>query len=263
MAATVGVLLALAAAGTASAQDTIRIGSEGAYPPWNLTRPDGTLGGFEIDLANALCQHMNARCEFVAQDWDGMIPALISGRYDAIMAGMTITDERRERIAFSNPYATTPAWFVARQDSPLQQARTAEEVFAALAGKTVGVQTATIHNQFLQQQVPGATLRVYETQEQLNLDLAAGRIDAGLADSTAWDPFLASADGAGFRHFGPSFTGRDFPIFGEGIGIGLRQGDTALRERFNQALCEMQRDGSLAALATQWFGYDTSLPCPG
>lgn len=259
----IGAAALTIAAGTASAEDVIRIGTEGAYPPFNFTSPDGELVGFEIDLANALCERMGATCEFVAQDWDGIIPALLQGRYDAIMAGMSINDERRERINFSNGYATTPAHFVAPDDSPFQELETVEAVIAALDGVPIGVQVATIHQGFLEQEIGGADLRTYDTQELLTLDLAAGRIDAALADSSAWGDFLGSDDGASFSQFGPGLTGAQFPIFGEGMGIGLRKDDEELRARFNSALCEMAEDGSLAALTVDWFGFDASLPCPG
>ncbi len=251
----------LASAGMAVAQDVIRIGTEGAYPPWNMTLPDGQLAGFEIDLANALCERVGARCEFVTQDWDGMIPALLGGRYDAIMAGMSITDERRQRMSFTSPYIVTPIWFLAANNSPLRRAETLADLIAGLNGRVIGVQTATTHQRFVEQEIPGARLRAYDTQEQLNLDMSAGRIDVGLADSMGWSSFLQSPEGQHFSQIGPSMSGREFPIFGEGVGIGLRQRDTALRERLETALCAMQREGALAALSMQWFGIDGSVPC--
>jgi len=258
------VALALAAGGAAAQTDgVLRIGTEGAYPPWNFTSPSGELIGFEIDLGNALCERLDVRCEWVAQDWDGMIPALLQGRYDAIMAGMSINDERRQRIAFTHGYATTPAHFVAHVDSPYRELETVEEVIAALdEGAPVSAQVATIHHAFLEQHVPGADLRTYETQERLNLDLAAGRVEVGLADSSGWDDFLGSEEGQSFGNFGPGLTGADFAIFGEGVGIGVRPDDTELLARLNAALCEMAEDGSLAALTEEWFGFDASMPCP-
>ena len=253
--ALVGAAALTLSAGAASAQDVIRIGTEGAYPPWNFTSPDGELVGFEVDLANALCERLDATCEFVAQDWDGIIPALLQGRYDAIMAGMSITDERREQINFSNGYATTPAHFIAANDSELQNLETIEEVIAALEGAPIGAQVATIHQGFVEQHMPDADLRTYDTQELLNLDLLAGRVDAGLADSSAWQDFLESDEGSGL-------TGADYAIFGEGIGVGLRKEDEELMARMNGALCDMANDGSLAALTEEWFGFDASLPCP-
>ncbi|MCB9948373.1 MAG: transporter substrate-binding domain-containing protein [Rhodospirillaceae bacterium] len=258
-----GAAAVVLAAASAHAQiDSIKLGTEGAYPPYNYYDASGQLIGFEIDLGNELCRRMEVECEWVAQDWDGIIPALLNGRYDAIIAGMSRTDERREQIAFSNAYTVTPAWFVASAESDLAGLETLEETMAALEGKTIGVQTATIHENFLREELgDGVDIRVYDTQDNLNLDLVAGRLDAGLADATSWQAFLDTEDGAGFAHFGPGLTGADFPVFGEGVGVGLRQGDTELMAMFNDAICSMIEDGTLAAMTTEWFGVDTSTPC--
>ena len=260
---TAGIALTALAAGTAAAQDVVRIGTEGAYAPWNFTDASGELVGFEIDLAIALCERMDVTCEFVAQDWDGIIPALLQGRYDAIMAGMSRTDERRERIAFSYGYADTGASFIVADDSELAGVEDIETIIEALNdGDVVGVQVGTIHQNFIEQEIPNADLRFYDTQEQLNLDVAAGRVDAGLADVPAWLEFLETEDGTGFQQIGPTLTGALYPVFGEGVGIGLRQDDAELTAAFNEALCSMAADGSLSELAVEWFGYDTSMPCP-
>lgn len=258
----------------AKAQDwsTIRIATEGAYAPWNFTTPSGELAGFDVELAADLCARMEAECEIVAQAWDGIIPALQAGRYDAIMAGMSITDERREVIAFSRPYATTPAIFVVPKDSPIAEAGlfegridmtelSAEEeaAIAALneqvAGLVVGVQTATIHENFLREYLDDITIQAYDTQENLELDLEAGRIDTALADQSAWQPFLESAQGADFAQVGPVFARG---IFGEGVGVGLRKEDAALLEKFDAAIAAAIEDGTITELTTKWFGFDSS-----
>lgn len=255
-----GAAIALAAAGAAQAQETIRIGTEGAYPPYNYTDSDGNLVGFEIDLGNAMCERMGVECEWVAQDWDGIIPALLNERYDLIMAGMSITEERKERIAFSNGYVTTPAYFVGAEDAEWASAETLEEVQSMLDGKSVGVQTATIHANFVDQYLGDAVdVRLYDTQENMELDLSSGRIDAALADFSAWEPFLESDAGADFATFGPRLTGEDYPLFGEGVGVGLRQEDTELRERINAALAELKEDGTMKALSEEHFGYDITM----
>src|SRR3546814_10039850 len=138
--------------------------------------------------------------------WDGIIPALLNGRYDVIMAGMSITDERRQQIDFTQGYVTTPAWFVAPKDSELQQAETIDQVREALSGKVVGVQVSTIHQNFLQDEIPDAELKLYATQDQVNLDLADGRVDEGLDDSPRWPPSRYSEDGTGFAESAPSLT---------------------------------------------------------
>jgi octopine/nopaline transport system substrate-binding protein len=246
------------AAGTASAE-TLRVGTEGAYPPYNATDASGKLVGFEIDLANELCKRTQMTCEIIQQDWDGMIPALMNKRYDAIMAGMSVTEERLKQIAFSKPYSTTPAWFVSAKDGVLKDAKTLADIQAALKGKSVGVQRSTIHQNFLDAKVPGAEVKLYDTQDDLNLDLQNGRIDAGLADSLGWKDFLASAPGKGYDHFGPGLTGKDDPIFGLGVGIGLRKEDTALKAKLDKALDEVNADGTMTKLSMQWFGIDTSI----
>ena len=254
--------VALAAVQANAQIDSIKLGTEGAYPPYNYYDASGELIGFEIDFGNELCRRMEVECEWVAQDWDGIIPALLNGRYDAIIAGMSRTDERREQIAFSNGYTTTPAWFVAGADSEFAGLETYEETAAALEGKTVGVQTATIHFNFLEQEMGDSVdIRLYDTQDNLNLDLVAGRVDAALADATSWTAFLETEDGAGFAQFGPGLTGVDFAVFGEGVGIGLRQDDAELMAMFNEAICSMVEDGTLEAMAVEWFGFDTSMPC--
>ncbi|MFE0758102.1 transporter substrate-binding domain-containing protein [Inquilinus sp. NPDC058860] len=246
------------AAGTASAE-TLRVGTEGAYPPYNATDASGKLVGFEIDLANELCKRAQMTCEIIQQDWDGMIPALMNKRYDAIMAGMSVTEERLKQIAFSKPYSNTPAWFVGAKDGLLKDAKTLDDIKAALKGKAVGVQRSTIHQNFLEQKIPGVDVRLYDTQDDLNLDLQNGRIDAGLADSLGWKDFLASDAGKGYDHFGPGLTGKDDPIFGTGVGIGLRKEDAALKAKLDKALDEVNADGTLTKLSVQWFGFDTSI----
>ena len=254
-----GAALALSVT-AANAQDTIRIGTEGAYPPWNYTEANGELAGFEIDLANAMCEKMGATCEFVAQDWDGIIPALMNGRYDAIMAGMSITEERRQQINFSSGYVTDPAYFLAPKSSSLQDAETLEQLQAAIDGKIVGVQGSTIHQNFVDEYLGDSVeLRLYDTQENMELDLSAGRVDAALADYAAWRAFMEKADGASFDIFGPKLSGSDYPVFGEGVGVGLRKEDEELLEKINTALAALKEDGTITVLSNQYFGYDITM----
>jgi len=257
-----------------AAQDwsTIRVASEGAYAPWNFTNAQGELDGFEIELMRDLCARMDAECELVAQAWDGMIPALLGGRYDAIMAGMSITEERREVIAFSRPYATTPAIFVAPVDSALAAADLPEtrvdlaevsaeeqalidELRGLVDGLTVGVQTATIHENFLRESMGDITIRTYDTQENLDLDLQAGRIDVALADQSGWQPLLEGEAGDDFTRVGPGFSGG---VFGEGVGVGLRHEDEALKAKFDAAIQSALEDGTVSELAIKWFGFDSA-----
>lgn len=263
----VSALAALTLAGAASA-DTLRIGTEGAYPPWNSTDSTGALVGYEVDLAHAICDTLKMECEIVGQDWDGMIPALVNGKFDGIMAGMSITEERKQTIDFTQGYATEPGLFVGAKDSAFAKAKYPADVKGGVAelkkllkGKSIGVQTGTIHYNFLEQEFKDvADIKVYDTVEQQNSDLAAGRVDAILADMSSSDPFLDSADGKGFATFGPGLTGVDYPVYGEGVGIGVRKDDTALKAKLNEALCTLKGNGKLSELTTKYFKRDISMP---
>lgn len=249
---------ALAIGGAAGAQDTVRIGTEAAYLPYNGTDASGQIIGFEVDMGRELCRRIGITCEFVGQAWDGIIPSLLGGRYDMIIAALTITEERKQQVEFTQAYAASPTWFVAAKDGPLAAANTLEEVHAALASLTTGVQRGTIQQNFLEEEMPDIRASLYDTQDDLNLDLVSGRVDAGVADSSGWVPFLKSGDGQAYAPFGPALTGDDFPVLGGGVGIAFRPDDDDLRAKFDTAIDTMQADGSLTALSVQWFGYDIS-----
>ena len=265
-----GVSMATSAFG--GAWSTIKIGTEGAYPPWNGTNAAGELEGAEIDLAKDLCERMNATCILVAQDWDGIIPALQNGKYDAIIAGMSITAERMEVIAFSQGYATEPASFAAHNNSILIQklggvtgtvnldlgeSAEIDTLKAALKGGIIGVQGSTTHENFVREVLGDTvTVRTYDTQLNLELDLAAGRLDAALSDSGSMQAFMATSAGSRISLFGPKLGGGQF---GPGVGVGLRQTDTDLKAMFNKAINEARADGTLAAHFVKWFGKDISM----
>ena len=250
----------------------IRIGTEGAYPPWNNMNAAGELEGAEIDLALDLCERMNAECEFVAQDWDGIIPALQNGKYDAIMAGMSITEERMEKIDFSIGYMTEPASLSALSNSALGTLNApgklnlddmdaeAKGLLAtlqsALAGASVGVQTATIHENFLNEYMPDVTIKVYDTQQNMELDLAAGRIDAALCDKAAMETFADTPAGSGVTLIGPDLFGGSF---GAGVGAGIRKSDSDLTAMFNKAIADATADGTVSRISMEWFGKDLSM----
>jgi len=252
--------------------DSIRIGTEGAYPPWNAKDESGKLIGFEVELANFLCIYMKHDCTIVEQDWDGMIPGLIMRKYDAIMAGMSITDERMKTINFSQGYADEVASLAVMKGSSLEGMDTPKAInlstggaaakkalktlTAALAGKTIGVQTATIHQNFLESgDVGNVKIRTYKTQDEVNLDLAAGRIDAALAAAVAFTDY-AEKSGKPVVLVGPTFAGG---AFGNGVGVGLRKEDTQLMKDFNKAINTARKNGKISELAIKWFGFDASM----
>jgi octopine/nopaline transport system substrate-binding protein len=266
-----GLLITLFLSVSANA-DKIRIGTEGAYPPWNSKDASGKLIGFEVELAWTLCRYIGQQCEIVEQDWDGMIPALIMRKFDAIMAGMSITDERKKAINFSQGYADEVASLAVMKGSNLEGMQTSEginltkksgavkkdlkTITQALAGKTVCVQTATIHQNFLESgDVGKVNVRTYKTQDEVNLDLASGRCDAALAAAVAFSDY-AEKSGKPVVLTGPTFSGG---AFGNGVGVGIRKDDTELLKKFNAAINKARKNGDISRIATKWFGFDASM----
>ncbi len=250
----------------------IKIGTEGAYPPWNSKDASGKLIGFEVELAWTLCRYIGQQCEIVEQDWDGMIPALIMRKFDAIMAGMSITAERQKAISFSQGYADEVASLAVMKGSSLEGMETSEGInlttktgavkkdlktlTGALAGKTVCVQTATIHQNFLESgDVGKVNVRTYKTQDEVNLDLAAGRCDAALAAAVAFSDY-AEKSGKPVVLVGPTFSGG---AFGNGVGVGIRKDDTDLLNAFNKAIDKARKNGDISRIAIKWFGFDASM----
>jgi len=265
-----GVALGVSAAQAEDKWDTIRIGTEGAYKPWNFMDADGKVIGFEIDLAYKLCERMHAKCEIVSQDWDGIIPALNGGKYDAIMAGMNITDKRLKAIDFSRPYAISAASFGVPKDSPLAGLAgtgeilnldddaeavkaTIEQWKPLLKDKTVGFQGGTIIDDFFEKYLKGVfVLRGYKTTEQHDLDLAAGRIDAIFAAQAALASTFKRPE---FKNFVIAGAGIYGDLMGRGIAVGLRKTDPDLKEKFNAAITAAVADGTIEELSQKWFGF--------
>lgn len=229
--------------------DPLLIATEGAYAPFNYLDPQGQPQGFEVDLALALCKEIGVTCEFVIQDWDGIIPGLLSQKYDAIIASLYITDERRERIAFSEKYYQVPARFVVPAASDL------EITPEGLQGAVVGTQRATSFERFMRDELPGIDLRVYATMEEAYLDLSSGRVDAIMGDVIAVsEAFLGSPDGQGFEFRGPEYTGAEW--FGYGAGVGVRKEEQHIAEAFTAAIAAIRADGTYQEIAERWFGFD-------
>ena len=266
------VLASLLIIGNVYASDKIKIGTEGAYPPWNSKDASGKLIGFEVELAYTLCRYIGKQCEIVEQDWDGMIPALIMRKFDAIMAGMSITAERQKAISFSQGYADEVASLAVMKGSSLEGLDTPaginltkpnaaakkalKTLTSVLAGKTVCVQTATIHQNFLDSgDVGKINVRTYKTQDEVNLDLASGRCDAALAAAVAFSDY-AEKSGKPVVLTGPTFSGG---AFGNGVGVGIRKDDTELLKAFNNAINQARKNGDISRIATKWFGFDASM----
>lgn len=215
--------------------EPLRMGTEGAYPPYNFVNDKGELDGFEIELGNALCKKIAAECTWVKNDWDSIIPNLVASNYDTIMAGMNITDERKKSIAFSDAYTPPPP-----------SAYLAKTADADING-TVAAQTNTIQAGHVAE--TGATLVEFATGEESIAAVRNGEADAVFADKDFLAPFQKDSNGELVW-----VTGQDNVSLGEGIGIGMRQSDTELKARFDKAIAEMKADGSLDALIGKWFG---------
>ena len=241
--------LASSTAFAASHTETIKIGTEGASPPFNNLNAAGELEGFDIDIAKALCEEMEVTCEFVTQDWDGIIPALQAGNYDAIIASMSITDERKEQVDFTNKYYNTPPAIAVPKDSELTEA-TPE----ALAGKTIGAQGSTTHSNYAEAKLSDSEVRTYPTADEYKLDISSGRIDAVIDDVVVLSEWLESDDGACCKLLGTLTP--DPVINGEGAGIAIRKGEDELREMFNAAIQAIRENGKYEEIQGKYFDFD-------
>jgi len=244
--------LAILVATSAMAQDKkqVRIGTEGAYPPFNYYDKDGNLVGFDIDIANALCDAANFDCTFVEQDWDGIIPGLQAKKYDAIIASMSITPARDEVVDFTKKYYNTPGRFVVLKGDEFDI--TPE---SGLDGKRVGVQGATTHENFVRATWPKAEVVTYGTQDEANADLVSSRVDLVMADSVVLlEGFLKTDQGECCEFFGESYNTPEF--HGEGAGIAVREGDTELVEAFNAAIDKIRSDGTYQKINEKYFDFD-------
>lgn len=233
----------LMTAQAATAGDKIRIATEGAYAPFNMVDSNGELIGFDVEIANALCEEMKADCEIVAQDWDGIIPGLRARKYDAIIASMSITEERLRVVDFSEKYYSNVLAFVTPEGSDI---KTTKE---GLKGLTVGAQRATIAGQYLEDNLSDVvSVKLYDTQDNAYLDLAAGRLDVLLSDKFPAYDWLRTDDGKGF-----AFNGEDIDINDE-IGIAVRKGDE-LKDKFSAAIKGIVANGKYAEINEKYFPF--------
>ena len=266
------ILLAVAPDADAKDWTHVTIATEGAFPPYNFHAPDGSLAGFEIDYAHALCADMKVQCDIIAQDWDGIIPGLQAGKYDAIMAAMSITPKRREVLAFAGPYVGSPTTFAISKDAggtlpmtgvsvmlddPATAKIALEPVRQALRGKTIGVQVSTIQsdvaNTYFKDVV--AEIRVYKTTQEEDLDMQAGRIDAIIGSQATLVASLENpAENATLA--GPLLRGG---ATGIGSGVGLRKDDPELKAMFDKGIADLKADGTAKRLSEKWFKVDISL----
>ncbi len=237
----------LVSAQLVSAEVKIGIAAE-AYPPFAEKGADGNWKGWEIEIIDAVCNAMEEQCEIVPVAWDGIIPALLAKKIDAIMASMSITDERMKTIAFSDKYYNTPAVIVATKGSDISGDPASTE------GKIVGVQVSTTHANYVEKHLGDtATVKTYSTFDEHNQDLVAGRVDAVVGDSLAMQPFLTGASGDCCEIKGELV---DIEVFGPGVGAGMRKEDSDLAARINAAIQKIRDDGTYDAISKKYFDFD-------
>lgn len=247
--------------GAQAAEGELSIGTEGEYPPWSMADSDGIVSGFDADVGNLLCAKLEMKCHFVVQAFDGLIPALKAKRFDIIISGMSITAERKKQINFSVGYAELANMFVVKKDSDLADIKDVETLLKSLDGRTVGAQAGTTHAHFMEKRASSAVLKTYDTLDQMQIDLASGRVEAAFADASALQDFLARPDGKDFQFIDVKIQSTFDPSLGEGIGIGIAQENTELKTRIDKALCELIADGSIGKASETWFKADISRPC--
>jgi len=242
---------ALLTLGVAQAQEkTLRIGTEGAYPPFNNLTSDGQLVGFDIDIAKALCDEMKVKCTFVAQDWDGIIPALQAGKFDAIVASMSITPERQQKVDFTHKYYNTPSALAVPKDSTLKGVTKAD-----LAGKTIGVATTTTHFNYASKTYTDSTIKGYPSSPEEQADLANGRLDAIEDDIVVLSQWLDTPDGACCKILGTPDP-QPVEVFGPGAGIAVRKGETDLVNKLNAAIDAIRASGKYKEINDKYFKFD-------
>jgi octopine/nopaline transport system substrate-binding protein len=265
-------VLALAGNGTQAKEwKTVKVALEGSYAPWNLTLPSGKISGFEPELIDNLCKRINLQCETVAQDFDGLITGLQAGKFDVVMDALAITPERQQVIAFSKPYAATPAAFAAIDGHGLANA-TGKPAFLKLTGnpktdgpmiaplrdqlkgKSIGIQSGTVYTKFITDNFKDITsVRLYKTSAERDLDLINGRVDIAFDDVTYYAGIADNKETARIRIAGPTIGG---PVWGPGEGLGFRKQDTDLKAKFDAAITEALADGTVTRLSEKWFKTD-------
>ena len=231
---------------TAATGEVLRIGTEGAYAPFNYTNTDGTLGGFDVDIANALCADMKMTCEITAQDWDGIIPGLKAGKYDAIVAAMSVTPEREQQVSFTEPYFSNTLVFLAKKDSDFDPSNSSD-----INAHSIAAQRSTISSQWLENTYPKADMKLYDTLSNAFLDLGSARVDAMVSDKLPALEWLGTTSGSDYV-----LKGEEIDI-NDNFAIAVRPGD-ALQAKFNQSLANIKANGTYDEINQKYFAVPAS-----
>lgn len=234
------------AAETAATGEVLRIGTEGAYAPFNYTNADGTLGGFDVDIANAICADMQVTCEITAQDWDGIIPGLKAGKYDAIVAAMSVTPEREQQVSFTEPYFSNTLVFLAKKDSSFDPSNSDD-----INAHSIAAQRSTISSQWLEKSYPNADMKLYDTLSNAFLDLGSNRVDAMVSDKLPALEWLGSTSGSQY-----ALKGQEIDI-NDNFAIAVRPGDE-LQAKINKSLVNIKADGTYNKINQKYFAIPVS-----
>jgi polar amino acid transport system substrate-binding protein len=247
-------LLGLTAALPAHAE-TLRVGMECTYAPFNYRTPDGQMAGYDVDVAQGIAERIGADLEYVCQEWDGMIPALLASKFDLIVASLSITEERKQKIDFSIPYRVSIGRILGPKDAKLKLFDDAgKPIPEAFDGLRFGVERASTYSKWLEAKLPKAEAVFYDSNQSMLLDLQNGRIDIAITNPMkAYLDFLSKDDGAGFEFVSPAID--EVEYFGPGVGVGLRKGNDELLKRIDKALAEMIKDGSLEKYSHKYFPF--------
>ncbi|MEE9334667.1 MAG: transporter substrate-binding domain-containing protein [Granulosicoccaceae bacterium] len=235
--------------------ETLRVGMECTYAPFNYKTADGELAGYDVDVAKGVAQIIGAEFEYVCQEWDGMIPALLANKFDLIIASMSITDKRMEKIDFTGPYRFSTGQILGAKKTEVNLFDDAgNPIPENFKGLKVGLERATTYSDWFEQTLPGAEVLLYDNSEAIYLDLQNGRVDLIMTNPMkAHLKFLSKEDGAGFEFKGPVVDEVEF--FGIGVGIGLRQGESELKAKLDGALKELINSGDLESYAKKIFPF--------
>ncbi|UJF24919.1 transporter substrate-binding domain-containing protein [Suttonella sp. R2A3] len=241
---------AIAALSFSATAETLRVATDGTYPPFSELGPDGEMTGFDIDIAKALCAEMGVECEVKQVEWDGLIPALKTRKIDAIIASMNATEDRRKSVTFSEPYYSNPGVFARPVGSNVEISE------AGLKGKVLGVLRASVFDDYATNELGDwVEIQRYGSQDEANLDAVAGRVDFVFADKIVLqDGFLQRDIGQDFEQFGPELTEKEY--FGEGISIAVRKEEQELADRFSKAITAIRANGEYQKVNDKYFDYD-------
>lgn len=235
--------------------ETLRVGMECTYAPFNFKNSAGELDGYDVDVAKGVAEIVGFDVEYVCQQWDGMIPALLANKFDLIIASMSITETRKEKMDFSEPYRISVGRLVGKKDADLNLFNYKDEPIAdAFKGVKVGLERASTYATWFEAKLPKAKIKYYDDNEALYLDLVNGRVDVIMTNPMkAYLRFLSKEEGADFEFVSPQVDEREY--FGTGVGIGLRKGNEELLAKLNAAVIQLSTDGSLESYAKKYFPF--------